>query len=94
MRELSWYADQVENVYGIRCLPVAADWGKGIHDRIMFFDSRPLTLRVMARVHSTWFYDRDGKPQARINIGLTLPVDGDEEAVQQMYSRARPRSSE
>lgn len=94
MGTLSTYVNVVDNVYGIRSLPASADWGKGSHDRVMFHDARPLKLRVLGRVRSCWFYDRAGQPQARVNIGIALSVEGDEDAVQQMYARARPRSGE
>lgn len=78
MAGLSHYSNAVENVYAIRMLPISAEWGKGAQDRVLFFDSRPLLVRLTGRVGSTWFYDRAGQPQARVNMGVTPNVDGDE----------------
>lgn len=90
----SQYSNPADNVYAIRNLPCSAEWGKGIQDRILYHDARPLRVRVPGRVRSTWFYDRAGQPQARVNIGISVNVAGDEDAVQAMYGRARPRSCE
>lgn len=93
LRNISLQVDQGENMYGIRQVPTAADWGRGVHDRVLCYDKRPVIVRMAGRLRYHWFYDLKGNPQPRINMGVALNVEGDHQAVEELYTRARPRGT-
>lgn len=92
MRAISDYFFGPTNSYGVRLVPSAANWGRGAFDRVLYYDSRPVTIWLVGRVRSTWFYDINGNPRNRVSLGIIPTVEGDLEAVNGLYDRARPAS--
>ncbi|KAL1942561.1 hypothetical protein VTO73DRAFT_6163 [Trametes versicolor] len=93
MLALSDGSNAEQNMYAVRRVPQSANWGSSTNDRVLFHDSRPLLVRLIGRVGSSWFFAPDGSPRQRVNIGVMPNVDGDREAIERMYGRAEPSAT-
>ncbi|KAI0643088.1 hypothetical protein C8Q79DRAFT_205821 [Trametes meyenii] len=93
LRAIARHAVPHQNIYSMRNVPAAADWGCGQNERVLCHTGRPVNLWMVLDASSLSFFDRVGNPHDRVYIGGRLPVEGDSLAVQQLFGRARPRNN-
>ncbi|RDX56125.1 hypothetical protein OH76DRAFT_1414566 [Lentinus brumalis] len=80
-----------QHIYSVTQLPLRLDWGRGrMERRLCEPGNTPTFLRFTGRVRTSWFFDRSGKPQSRVNVGLHLLLDTEEAAIQTLYRKAQP----
>ncbi|KAH9852846.1 hypothetical protein C2E23DRAFT_885221 [Lenzites betulinus] len=81
------------NRYALLTVPRAADWGRGPRtEKILCIGGKPILIWLIGRVRSLWFFDRNGDPHLRVNIGISLHSGEERAAAMELYGRARPRA--
>ncbi|PIL35524.1 hypothetical protein GSI_02252 [Ganoderma sinense ZZ0214-1] len=84
--------DPPNNRFAIAKVPTGAAWGSSPQtEKFLCIQERPVTVWFVGKVCTTWFFDMDGKPQARVNVAFTLPHKGDYDGVKHLLQLARPR---
>lgn len=85
----------MNNRYALMSVPRTADWGCTPRlEKILCLAGKPVVIWMIGRVHSLWFYDRNGDPHLRVNLGVTLHSQEDQTAVHELFGRSRPRSGQ
>ncbi|KAI0686394.1 hypothetical protein C8T65DRAFT_747417 [Cerioporus squamosus] len=80
-----------QHTYSVTRLPARLDWGRGrMERRLCEIPSTPVYMRFTGRVRTSWFFDRSGTPQSRVNVGVHLLLNTDEQAIENLYSKAQP----
>ncbi|KAI9064622.1 hypothetical protein FKP32DRAFT_1602840 [Trametes sanguinea] len=93
LRTIATFKDVATNRYAISTVPRSADWGRQTRtEKLLCLNGKPIVMWMVGRVRSMWFFDRNGDPHLRVNVGVTLPFDIDRAAVVDLFNRARPAS--
>ncbi|RDX44577.1 hypothetical protein OH76DRAFT_1487015 [Lentinus brumalis] len=79
--------------YALSKIPADASWGTTPSTERLLCDKSgtPLTCWLLSTIHSKWFYNMNGDPQSRVNVGLKLPFVGDYDALRRLYGKGRPK---
>ncbi|KAI9059286.1 hypothetical protein FKP32DRAFT_1680100 [Trametes sanguinea] len=95
LRTIASFRDDTTNRYAVSQLPKRADWGRDQRtEKLLCLNNKPAIIWMVGRVRTMWFFDRNGQPHLRVNIGCVLPFDVDRSAVADLYNRARPRRAD
>ncbi|KAI0341021.1 hypothetical protein BDW22DRAFT_1430206 [Trametopsis cervina] len=70
--EAACAADAASHVYPMSAVPRTIAWGKKNATLVKFLciDEHVITVKIVGRVTSLYFYDRIGSPVERVNIGI------------------------
>ncbi|OJT04375.1 hypothetical protein TRAPUB_4918 [Trametes pubescens] len=90
---ISGQSDAASNLFSVAHVPASADWGRGRMEKFLMLNGVPVVIWLIGRVRTTWFYNFDGQPHSRVNVGITPALFTDMDAIDRLYTRARPRSA-
>lgn len=92
MRTIARYREIIGNRYALAMVPRTANWGSTPRtEKLLCLKTKPVIIWFNARVRSLWFFDHNGDPHLRVNIGSTLHCDQDNAALRELFGKARPR---
>lgn len=92
LQKIARVREVVANRYSLMNIPRNAEWGRGPRtEKILCLSGKPLLIWSIARARSLWFFDRNGDPHLRVNLGYTLHSDQERAKVAELFAYARPR---
>lgn len=87
------YREVTSNRFAVTMVPRTADWGRTPRtEKILCVGGKPVLIWLVGRIQSLWFFDRNGDPHLRVNLGFTLHSAEERAAAAELYGRSRPRS--
>lgn len=93
LRNIVRYRDVTSNRFAVTMVPRTAGWGRAPRtEKILCIGGKPALIWLVGRVRSLWFFDRNGDPHLRVNLGFTLHSAEERAATSDLSGRSRPRA--